>query len=313
MSGRVLVTGSEGFAGKTLCGHLGARGYAVLGCDVAVGPAAHDRRACDIADPASVAALLDWCGPLDYVVHLAAITFVPEAAASPARVMEINLGGSIHLMAALREHDPKARLLFVGSSECYGPPQALPVAEDHPLAPANPYAISKAAADQYAGYFHRTTGFDVVRMRPFNHSGPGQSDRFVLSSFARQIAEIEAGLAPPVLRTGNLEVARDFTHVDDIVAGYELALRQGEPGAAYNLCSGKAQSLQAALDTLLELSDAAISVEQDPARMRSAEVPEVRGAYDAFAERTGWRPGVSFEALLRSLLDYWRVEIQATK
>lgn len=306
MSARVLVTGSNGFVGAKLCAHLEAAGYEVLGCDMAVPPGSPQRRACDITKTAEVDATIDWALPLDGVFHLAAITFVPEASADPTQVMDVNLQGTIRLLNALKVKAPEARVVFVGSSEVYGPPQSLPMTEEHPLAPANPYAISKAAADHFCRYAHAADGLDVVRMRPFNHSGPGQSDRFVLSSFARQIADMEAGRQVPQMKVGNLEAARDFMHVDDVLRAYELAYAKGKSGDAYNICSGAAWRIQDALDTLIGLAEVEIDVQVDPERLRPVDTPEIFGSHQKFTDATGWNLEKSFENVLADLLGHWR-------
>ena len=310
MSHRVLVTGSEGFVGRQLCGYLTAQGYEVRGCDVLVPPEDAARRVCNVQHLEEVEKLLAWCGPADFVVHLAAITFVPEAGRDPAGVMDINLSGTIHLAEAVRTHWPDARFLFVSSSEIYGPPASLPITEGHAVNPQNPYAISKAAADQYCRYAHKQLGLDAVVLRPFNHSGPGQSDRFALSSFARQIAAMERGEGEALLRVGNLNVKRDFTHVHDILRAYEAAMHGGVAGEAYNLCSGLAHSLQAAVEELLRLAHVDAAIEPDAERVRETDTPEVYGSHAKFHEATGWEPKLSFGQLLADLLDYWRAQLK---
>lgn len=306
MSTRVLVTGSSGFVGLHLCTYLESRGYEVFGCDQVAAEGQSQRRVCDITDTRSVEESVQWAAPVDFVVHMAAVTFVPEATRSPAQVVDVNLLGTIRLIDALRTQAPRARLLFIGSSEVYGPPQQTPVTEEHDLSPENPYAISKAAADHYCRLRSQNDGMDIVRMRPFNHSGPGQSERFVLSSFARQIAEIEAGKHEPVIKVGNLEAARDFMHVDDVVRAYASALQDGRPGEAYNICSGECHRIGDALESLVAMADVEISIEVDPERLRPIDVPEIRGSHEKFTRDTGWRPTKSFEKLLADLLGYWR-------
>ena len=306
MSNRVLVTGSDGFVGRHLCGHLEAQGYEVFGCDRVSAEDAPRRRTCDITDAKSIEEAVRWAGPLDFVVHLAAITFVPDATNSPSQVVDVNFLGTIRLTEVLREQAPEARLVFIGSSEVYGPPKETPITEAHALAPANPYAISKAGADEYCRFLSESGGIDIVRMRPFNHSGPGQSDRFVLSSFARQVAEIEKGKRDAVIEVGNLEAARDFMHVNDVVRAYEIALRKGQAGEAYNICSGRSHRIGDALEALVAMSDAEIRIEVDPERFRPADLAEMRGSHDKFTRDTGWKPEETFEGLLADLLAYWR-------
>lgn len=306
MSGRVLVTGSSGFVGLHLCTYLESRGYEVFGCDQVAAEGQAQRRICDITDTTSVEEIVQWAAPVDFVVHLAAVTFVPEATRSPAQVVNVNLLGTIRLIDALRTQAPNARLVFIGSSEVYGPPQETPVTEEHSFSPQNPYAISKAAADHYCRFRSQNDGMDIVRMRPFNHSGPGQSERFVLSSFARQIAEIEARNREPAIKVGNLEAVRDFTHVDDVVRAYTSALQDGWPGEAYNICSGESHRIGDALESLVAMADVEISIEVDPARLRPIDLPEIRGSHEKFTRDTEWRPSKSFETILADLLGYWR-------
>lgn len=303
---RALITGAGGFVGRRLARHLADNGWQVLACDVTAPENATDWRACDVADAVQVGALLDWAQDVTHVFHLAAITFVPESGREPARTFAVNTAGTAHLAHGLMQRAMTARLVFIGSAEAYGNPRALPVTEEHPLAPVNPYAISKAAADQFCAWAHAAVGLDVVRMRPFNHSGPGQSDQFVLSAFARQLARIEAGKQPPEIRVGNLDAARDFSHVDDIVRGYELAAMQGESGAAYNICSGRAVPVRDALARLVEKIPARVDIVPDPERLRTVEVPAVWGAYDKLQQATGWRPEKNLDTLLEDLLNYWR-------
>lgn len=306
MTGRALITGAAGFVGRRLATRLRENGWDLVLSGL---PAAPGMLPCDMRDGSSVARLVRDAGEVTHVFHLAAIAFVPEAENDPIRTMEVNLNGTIHLCEALRECPSPPRLLFVGSADAYGPPQTVPVTEDHPLNPANAYAISKAAADHYCARLVRANAFECVRLRPFNHTGPGQSEHYVLSSFARQIAAIEAGLHAPVVHVGNLEAARDFLHVDDVLRAYELAALHAPPGEAYNICSGRSVRIQEALDRLLAMSAAPIEVRQDLARMRPSDVPEVRGSHDKLTEATGWRPEIEFDTLLRDLLDFWRAEL----
>ncbi|MBI2431371.1 MAG: GDP-mannose 4,6-dehydratase [Candidatus Hydrogenedentes bacterium] len=300
------MTGASGFVGRILCAYLKERGWDVVGSgDLHQDGLIH----CDVTDPGQVRALIATAGKCTHVFHLAALTFVPQANERPGDAINANLMGTIHLTEALRTHGAQARLIYIGSADAYGPPQSLPIDENHPLNPQNPYAISKAAADHYCAFLSKSSGLEIIRMRPFNHSGPGQSDHFVLSSFARQIAAIECGQAPPVLRVGNLEAARDFLHVQDVVRAYELAALKGHPGEAYNVCSGKAHRIQDVLDAMLEMATVKIEVEPDPARLRPVDVPRVEGAYLKLESHTGWLPNITFDTLLRDLLIDWRARL----
>jgi GDP-4-dehydro-6-deoxy-D-mannose reductase len=306
MTRRVLVTGAEGFVGGYLRTWLESAGFDVFSGTAAPDASISNSCAFNLCDAASVDALVKWAAPIDCVVHLAAITFVPDAARSPAHVMDVNLGGTIRLLDAVQRHAQEARVLFVGSSEAYGPPGSLPINESHPLNPANPYAISKAAADHYCAYAHVAAKLDIVRARPFNHSGPGQSDAFALSSFARQIAEMESRQREPVLFTGNLDVSRDFSHVTDVVDAYGKLLASGVAGEAYNVCSGTAIALKSIIQRLQKKSGTAFEVRADAGRVRSSEIPEIRGDHAKLTAATGWSPKRSLDDLLSELLEFWR-------
>ncbi len=303
---RALVTGSGGFVGRRLCALLEASGWEVAGADLRVTDGAAARVAADLSTPEGVDAALGLAGEVTHVFHLAAATSVADSLKRPLEHLRINAGGTILLAEALRVRRPGARLVYIGSAEVYGPPQFLPMTEEHPLAPANPYAVSKAAADQYCAWLASAGALDVVRLRPFNHTGPGQPDVFVLPSFARQIAEAAAGLRPPVLRTGNLTVRRDFLHVDDVVRAYLAAALRGRTGEAYNVCSGVSWRLGQVLDRMRALSGVEVDLEQDPALYRPADIPELRGSAEKLRADTGWEPAVSFDTLLTELLDHWR-------
>lgn len=301
-----LVTGAEGFVGQTLCSHLAALGWEIRGAVLRDPPGPGQYLPCDITRREEVERLMEWASDATHVFHLAAITFVPDSLQDPALAMEANLLGTIHIASEMRARLPEARLIYIGSADAYGVPQSLPVTEDQPLRPDNPYSISKAAADQYCAYLQKAVKADVIRIRPFNHSGPGQSDRFVLSNFARQVAHIEAGKAEPILRVGNLTAARDFSHVADVVRAYELAATRGRTGEVYNVCSGESHVIQDALNRLLALSKSEIRVEVDPERLRPIDVMDIRGSHEKLTAHTGWAPAQSFDSILADLLKYWR-------
>ncbi|HEU5086075.1 MAG TPA: GDP-mannose 4,6-dehydratase, partial [Roseiflexaceae bacterium] len=240
--------------------------------------------------------------------HLAGQSNVPRSFQNPAETLYINIFSELHLFEALLELKQNPVVLITGSNEIYGQvrPDELPVGEQTPLRPVNPYAVSKAAQDLLAFQYHVAHKLRTIRLRPFNHIGPRQAESFVASAFAAQIARIEAGLQEPRLRVGNLAAERDFTDVRDIVQAYILAATHGEPGAAYNIGSGHAVSIRWLLDTLIGHSSAAIEVESDPARMRPADVPRVVCDARFFHEHTGWEPHIPLTRTLADILNYWR-------
>ncbi|MDZ4859767.1 MAG: GDP-mannose 4,6-dehydratase [Candidatus Hydrogenedentes bacterium] len=301
-----LITGAQGFVGRVLSARLKEDGWLVRESVMPGQPEGPGSFACDITDLAQVRKLVGNSDGLTHVFHLAAVTFVPASSADPGGTFEVNVNGTINLVECTRALQPKARFLFIGSAAVYGTPRITPVLETHRFAPREPYAISKAAADCYCDYAARAYPIEILRMRPFNHSGAGQSDQFVLSNFARQIARIERGAQPPVLKVGNIDAGRDFLHVEDVVRAYAEAALRGKAGEAYNVCSGKAITIRAALDALLAKSPAKIEVVRESTRLRSSEVSTISGSYEKLQADTGWKPTLLFERVLDDLLAYWR-------
>lgn len=312
---RALITGAGGFVGNHLCEYLLSQtDWELLGT-VYPEPVEDPRpRPClslvhvDLRDAGQVGELIGDFRP-DVVFHLAAQSYVPTSFSDPWETLENNLRAQLNVLEGVRRAGLKARVVVIGSNEEYGwpRPEDLPLTEESPLRPVNPYAVSKVGQDFMGLQYHLAYGMDVVRLRPFNHTGPGQSPRFVVPSFARQIARIEAGLQEPVVRVGNLDVARDFTDVRDIVRAYYLAATQAEAGEVYNLASGLARSIRWILETLLSFTDAEVRIEVDPALYRPADVPIIYGSAEKFRRRTGWEPRIPFEETLRETLEYWRL------
>jgi GDP-4-dehydro-6-deoxy-D-mannose reductase len=297
---RVFVTGAEGFVGGALVARLHARGADVL---------ASDRDELDVTDAELVRAAVAAARP-DALVHLAAITFVPEAEADGGRALRVNYLGTRHLLAAAAEFAPRARVLLVSSSTVYGSAAAgaPPFVESSPLRPTNAYARTKAAAD-LLGAAYAARGLAVWRARPWNHTGPGRPEAFVESSFARQIAEIEAGRRPARIEVGALDSVRDFLHVEDVVDAY-LALLEGEaPPGAYNVASGRGLTIRALLERLLAHTRVRPELVVDPARLRPPDASV--GSAAKLAARTGWAPRRGLDAALAELLESWRQRIQS--
>lgn len=309
-AGPVLVTGASGFVGPWLLARLAEAGHGPITAlgEPPTAPAtalpAVTWRPGDVRDPAALDALVAEVRPAR-VFHLAAQASVAASLEDPAGTFEVNALGTLRLLDALRRHAPAARTLLVSSAEVYGP-RGGRLAEDLAPAPANPYAASKAAAEQVAGAFARAYGLAVVVARPFNHTGPGQTARFAPGAFARQIAMIEASRQAPVIRVGNLGARRDFLDVRDVVRAYMLLAERGEAGKAYNVCRGEAVAIRAILDGLLAHAKVGIDVEADPALMRPADVPELVGEPAALRAATGWAPEYALDVTLRDLLADWR-------
>jgi GDP-4-dehydro-6-deoxy-D-mannose reductase len=244
----------------------------------------------------------------DRVFHLAAAASVAESWGARRATIDANLASTWNVLEAVRRHAPEARVLVAGSGEAYGPVPAerQPVTEREPFRPQNPYAVSKAGADALAGFFADAYGLHVVRTRAFNHAGPGQSDRYVVAAFARQITEAEAdGLDAVELTTGDLRPRRDFTDVRDVVRAYVLLLDSAPPGA-YNVCSGEAVAIADILAALARQTPIRVEQRTDPERLRAGEVMEIRGSHETLTQTTGWRPEIPLERTLRDTLEALR-------
>jgi len=251
----------------------------------------------------------------DFVFHLAGQSFVPASWASPAATFEINVVGSCNLFEAIRTAKIDPVIQIACSSEEYGlvKEDEVPIKESNPLRPLSPYGVSKIALD-YMGYqYYQSYKMKIIRTRAFNHTGPRRGEVFVCSSFAKQIAEAEAGLRKPILLVGNLEAIRDFTDVRDMVRAYWLAVLKGKPGEVYNIAQGKGVKIREVLDLLLSMSRIKIEVKQDPAKMRPSDVPILIGEAEKFRKRTGWKPEIPFHKTLEDPLNYWRERVKKEK
>jgi GDP-4-dehydro-6-deoxy-D-mannose reductase len=243
---------------------------------------------------------------------LAAQSHVPTAYADPWDTLENNILGQLNLLESCLALDLKPRFLIIGSGDEYGRAAAeeLPLTEDHPLRPENPYSVSKVTQDVMGYQYFISYGLPAIRVRPFNHIGPGQSPRFVLASFARQIAEIEARRLEPTLYVGNLSPARDFTDVRDVVRAYHRILLEGRAGEVYNIASGRARTIQDILDTLLGMTTASISVRADPERYRPSDIPIIYGSAAKLTQDTGWQPEIPLTQTIADVLAEWRHSVR---
>lgn len=306
---RVLITGAGGFVGGHLIHHLKQtmpdaelHGTTLFEHDLGryEGTTFH---VIDLKDRGHVVELLNQTQP-DHVYHLAAQAFVPRSFEDPWETLENNILSQLNIIESYLELGIKPRTLVISSSEIYGnvTEDQLPVTEETPFKPTNPYSVSKVTQDMLAYQYHLSHGLPLMRTRAFNHFGPGQSERFVAPAFAMQVARIEAGLQEPTIKVGNLSAARDFTDVRDIVRAYGLVMNSGEPGQVYNIASGQAYTAQKILDILVGLSNVSVTIEVDPARLRPVEVPVVIGSRDRLEQHTGWRPEIPFEQSVSDIL-----------
>jgi len=313
---KALVTGAAGFAGSHLIEHLfelqGGPVDGTLRPTVETPPENLAEKlqphTCDITNVDDLDRVLGEVHPT-HIFHLAGPAHVGESFSAGAATIQAIAVGTAYLLDAVAGLDPKPRVLLVSSAEVYRA-QSGPQTEDTPLDPRSPYGVGKLAAESYARVLARARAVPVVIVRPFNHFGPRQSERFVCASFARQIAAAELGLGPRQIRTGRLDVERDFTDVLDAVRSYPILLERGEPGVAYNMASGRATTIQSLLDKLIRLSRVPVEVQVDPTLGRPQDPPRVVG--DASRLRAlGWKPTLGLDETLARTLHYWRARLRA--
>ena len=289
---RAFVTGGSGFVGSWLRAHLEDVGDEVVVPDDAF----------DVRDPGAVRRAFDKAGA-DAVYHLAGLAQVGRSWDQPAEFFLTNAVGTLHVLDAARRCRPLPRVLVVSSAEVYGSATAgrIPLTEEAPLQPVSPYAASKAAAEMVSIQAHLGWGLPVIRARPFNHVGPGQSPEYVVPALAERVLEAQR-TGGGVLRTGNLSARRDFTDVRDVVRAYRLLVERGEPGQAYNVCSGRDVAVAEVVAHLLDLCGAELDAQVDPALLRPEDAPVLRGDPGRLRQATGWEPVVALEESLRSVV-----------
>jgi len=302
---RLLTLGSSGFVGRTIAG-MPEGELNRLGLEL-IPPVGH----VELTDPTAILAHFRETRP-DCIIHLAAQTFVPESFRHPEDTFRINFFGTLNVLKGLRDVGFAGRLVYVSSGDVYGAvrPEQLPVTEMAHARPRNPYAVSKVAAEALCYQWSQTEGIDIVIARPFNHIGPGQSERFVVSDFARQIVEIKLGRRMPQLAVGDIDVTRDFTDVRDVVRAYFALCDSGVSGETYNICSGVEWSVRSLIVRMLELTGIAARLVPDSARMRKQEQRRMVGSSAKLHGATGWAPECSIETSLRDILNYWELDLK---
>jgi len=316
---RTLITGCAGFAGSHLAEYLLGKDEEVIGLRAPDDDCANLQHikerlnivGADLREIGRVREVIESLKP-QRIYHLAASSSPAESFEDPERTYHVNFMGTLNLLSAWLRAGMECRFLLVSSAEVYGmvPREKLPLREEMEPRPVNPYAGSKAAAEILALQFFRSYGLPIVLVRPFNHTGPRQSPRFVCSNLARQVAEIELGLRPPTVVAGNLDAARDFTDVRDIVRGYFDLLEHGAPGEVYQLCSGHSISIKSVLGVLTSFASKPIQVSVDKPSLRKHDAAEIWGDYSKAKLAVGWEPRRKLTDTLRELTDYWREKVK---
>ncbi|MCP3991576.1 MAG: NAD-dependent epimerase/dehydratase family protein [Actinomycetia bacterium] len=291
---KALITGAGGFVGPHLARTLAGAGDDVVGLDLHNGP--------DLLDGSAWIETVDHHQP-EVIYHLAGWSDVSGSWQNPAMTFTINALGTLSVLEAALAAKTH-RFVLISSADVYGPvaPADQPITESHPPSPRSPYGVSKQSAEALGLQYQRAHDLGVIVVRPFNHIGPGQSDRFVAPAFATQIADAERHGGGEVAH-GDLSAKRDMTDVRDVVRAYRLLAESGEPGEIYNVCSGHAVAMEAMLATLIAQATVPITTMVDPTRLRPVELPILQGSHHKLSEATGWQPDYSLDQTLADVLD----------
>lgn len=316
---KVLITGIEGFAGSHLAELLLGEGWDVYGIkhpestaeNLALLSDSINISQIDINQHEQVNSEMEKILP-EAIIHLAAFSRVGLSWSSRTYTYRTNILATANLLEAAAEQPSKPRLLMISSAEVYGPlpEDRMPIREDYLMNPVNPYAVSKASVELMMNQFmkeNKDLNWKIVR--PFNHTGPRQTGGFVCSDFAQRVAQIEAGIAEPEIKVGNLDARRDFSDVRDIVRSYKLLI-ESDSRKTYNVCSGRAYSIRQILDMLLGMSKIKIKVSVDEKKLRPIDTPVIVGDNTRIKQDLGWEPKIPFEKTLNDLLEYWREKIK---
>lgn len=303
---KALIFGISGFVGPYLAREFLDNGYTVFGSDVVyskVLPKDVSFRKTDLLNAEDTYELISDISP-DMIVNLAAISSVGASWNIPQKTIEINVIGTLNILEAARKQEKKPRVLFVGSSEEYMATN-MPMDEETPLDANNPYGISKVTQERFAELYRQRYGMKVYCVRPFNHTGVGQSDSFVLPSFCKQAAEIEKSGKPGVIKVGNLSAKRDFSHVKDVVRAYRMIIESDDCTVTYNVGSGIAHKLEDLLIYLLHFSKQEIQVEIDRDRYRPIDTPFICCDNRLIQKNIGWKPELSVFDALHEMVEYY--------
>ncbi|MEK7551041.1 MAG: GDP-mannose 4,6-dehydratase [Patescibacteria group bacterium] len=318
MNKKILITGISGFVGNYLARllvnkegvRLAGTYHSEIGASLADISSNIELYRLDLMDFEKVVEVIEKCKP-DEIYHLAALASAAKSFENPSLVVTNNITSQLNLLEAVRKGNINPKIMIISSAEVYGivSPSDIPVDEQTPLKPASPYAISKIAQDYMGLQYNISYNLNIIRVRPFNHIGPGQTDQFATSAFAKKVAEIESGKREPILTVGNLEAKRDFTNVKDMVRAYVLLMEKGIAGEVYNIGSGKSYKMSDVLNILLSFSNAKIKVEVDPKLLRPSDNPELLCDNTKFKNLTNWTAEISIEKTLEEILEFWRKNV----
>lgn len=313
---KVLITGATGFAGSFLTEYLiGLGDYEIIGSyvtedslkNVESAKSKAEFKSINLLEKDAVESLIKEVKP-EYIYHLAALASVTSSFKDPIGVITNNVSAQVNLLEAVRSAQIDPRILIVSSADIYGSvdPKYLPINEEAPLNPNNPYAVSKITQDFLGLQYAKSYSMGIIRIRPFNHIGPRQAAGYVVSDFAKRIVSIERGEIPPVLKVGNLDAKRDFTDVRDMVKAYKEILEKGQVREVYNIGRGVSFSMNGIIEKMRSLATTSFEIEKDPMLLRPSDTPELVADTTKLKSCINWEPEISLEQTLKDTLDFWR-------
>lgn len=306
---KVLITGIEGFVGTYLAEYLHKKHYRVFGIHFTKPTKKIGKLyQCDIREYQSLLSIIKDVCP-DIIFHLAAQSSVAQGEKDIQDTFTTNTQGTLNILEVIKETKQNPRFIYISSCEVYGPSNKK-LTERSQTKPVSFYALSKLLAENICRYYYQHYNFDIVILRPFSHTGPGQSEKFIFPRVARKIAEIEAGLSEPYLLVGNIDIKRDYTDISDIVKAYYIAIKKCQSGETYNITSGKPYSLRKGVEYLISLSKRRIEIKISPELVRTNDIRFLSGSAKKFIQTTGWQPKVNFFTTLTNLLNYYRAKIK---
>lgn len=304
---RILITGIEGFVGNYFASYLQSLNYEIYGTYFAIPQKSnYTIYHCDIRNYSEVLSVVKIVKP-QVIFHLAAQSSVSQGEKNIKETFAVNCDGTLNILEAVREVKIKPRIIYISSCEVYGR-SSKKLTETSPTNPVSFYALTKLCAEKVCLHYVRQYNFDIVILRPFSHTGPGQAEHFIFPSVAKKIAEIENGQRKPVIEVGNIKVKRDYLDISDIIRAYYLAMKKGETGEVYNITTGKPYTIEKCIKFLLSLSQKKIKIKPVKSLIRTNDIPLLTGSAQKFKTLTGWNPEISFFTTLADLLNYYRIQ-----
>ncbi len=305
---KILITGIEGFVGSYLAEYLQKKKYKIFGIHF-VEPVKKIGKLyrCDIRDYPNTLKIIKEVKP-DAVFHLAAQSSVAQGEKNILNTFSINVQGTLNILESIRQSNMKSRVVYISSCAVYGQSN-IKLTENSNTKPISFYATSKLCSEKICQYYANNYGLNIVMLRPFSHTGAGQSEHFIFPRIAKRVAEIEVGLAEPLLTVGNIDIRHDYMDVLDIMRAYELALTKCKSGEVYNITSGKPRRIRKEIEYIISLTNKNIQIESDNSLIRTNDISLLTGSAQKFRKLTGWKPQINFHKTLAGLLNYYRGKI----